>query len=242
MIISTAAIVLKTIDFQESSKIVTLLTPEYGKIAVMVRGCRKPKSKFAGFFDTAAVLDVVLYLKPSRSVQNLSEVSYRQKNWTIPRDFTKMAVAMATMEMLDQLVHDNETSADFFTFTERMLSWLNDTDEDVTSLFPYILIRLADINGIGIQYDAGKTTGPFYLNIEEGSVGNYPGLGLSFKLSEYQHDFVKKALIHRNAAVLRNPFDKSELKLLIHHLDVYFNHHVDGLRQRQSDTIFDQIL
>ena len=50
MIISTAAIVLKSIDFQESSKIVTLLTPEHGKIAVMVRGCRKPKSKFAGFF------------------------------------------------------------------------------------------------------------------------------------------------------------------------------------------------
>jgi len=185
---------------------------------------------------------VVLYLKPSRSVQNISEVSYRQKNWNIPKDFAKMAVAMGTMEMLDQLVHDNETSADFFSFSERMLLWLNDTEDDVTALFPYILIRLADINGIGIQYEARDDTGPFFLNIEEGVVASEPGLGLSFKLTDFQHKFVKKALIARNSTVLRNPFDKSELKLLIHHLDVYFNHHIDGLRQRQSDSIFDQIL
>jgi CRP-like cAMP-binding protein len=36
------------VDFQESSRIVTLFTREWGKTAVMARGCRNPKSKFAG--------------------------------------------------------------------------------------------------------------------------------------------------------------------------------------------------
>ena len=32
----------------------------------------------------------------------------------------------------------------------------------------------------------------FFLNIEEGVVASEPGLGLSFKLTDFQHKFVKK--------------------------------------------------
>jgi DNA repair protein RecO (recombination protein O) len=245
VIITTPALVLKAIDFQESSRIVTLLTPEHGKIAVMVRGARKPKSKFAGFFEAGNLLDTVIYIKASRTIQNLSEVSYRHRTWGIRRDYGKLAIVMQTMEMLDQLIHDNENSKDFYNLADKIIPWLSETEIQAIYVFPYIMIRLAEISGIGIQWDTQVTSDPqssLYLNIEDGALAQESGLGLSFKLTPSQSSFLKNAITAKNSSIFRNPPPSNELKLLIHHLDVYFKHHIEGLRDRKSDAIFEQIL
>lgn len=41
------AIVLKSIDYGETNKIVTLFTKEDGKLAVLAKGAKKPNSRFA---------------------------------------------------------------------------------------------------------------------------------------------------------------------------------------------------
>ncbi|PAM94754.1 DNA repair protein RecO, partial [Flavobacterium sp. IR1] len=41
------AIVIRTNDYGESNKIVTLFTRESGKVGVMARGAKKPKSRLA---------------------------------------------------------------------------------------------------------------------------------------------------------------------------------------------------
>lgn len=235
---------LKSIDFQESSKIVTLVTPSNGKVSVMVRGARKPRSKFAGFFEAGNVLDVVYYFKPSRSVQNLTEVSYRQKNWNLRQDYAKLAIVIATMEMVEQLVHDSEDSSGYFNFCEKMIGWINDSADVMPAIFPYIQLRLAEISGIAISLEAAELhpSDPLFLQIEHGIVSRDAGTGLSFRLTPAQGSYLVKAISQRNSAVFRNQIPKSELKLLIHHLDVYFKHHIEGLRDRRSDAIFEQIL
>ncbi|MCH8494063.1 MAG: DNA repair protein RecO [Balneolales bacterium] len=247
MIVTTPAIVLKAIDFQESSRIVTLLTPDHGKMAVMVRGVRKPKSKFAGYFEVGKVLDIVVYIKTSRTIQNISEASFRQRNWQISQDFPKLALVMATMEMLDQLVHDNESSRDFFEMAEKFIDWLNHTEDDVANVFPYMLLRLAELSGVGIHYsteieNSEVASESLFLNIEEGVISKSVGIGLSFKLSDIQANYLIQLLAGKKVSVFRNPIPRSELKLLIHHLDVYLQHHIEGLRGRRSDAIFEQIL
>jgi DNA repair protein RecO (recombination protein O) len=245
MILSTPAIVLKSIDFKESSKIVTLLTPDHGKFAVIVKGARKPKSKYAGYFETGNIVDVVVYLKSSRTVQNLNEVSYRFKNWSVRQDFEKLALVMAILEMVDQLVHENEAASDFFQLTEKMICWLNDTTENVVNVFPYIQLRFADLSGIAIRMDAKEPENNnqgLYLIVEDGLISSEPGIGLSFKLSKMQQNYVVQALQAKNSSVFRNEISQKEIKLLIHHLDVYFKHHIEGMRDRKSDTVFEQIL
>lgn len=245
MILSTPAIVLKSIDFKESSKIVTLLTPDHGKFAVIVKGARRPKSKYAGYFETGNILDVVVYLKSSRTVQNLNEVSYRYKNWSVRQDFNKLALVIAILEMVDQLVHENEAASDFFQLTEKMICWLNDTTENVVNVFPYIQLRFADLSGIAIRMDVESLENHnkgMFLIVEDGLISCEPGIGLSFKLSKMQQDYLVQAIQSKNSAVFRNEISQKEIKLLIHHLDVYFKHHIEGMRDRKSDTIFDQIL
>lgn len=245
MIVNTPAIVLRCVDFKESSKIVTLLTPDHGKIGVMVRGARKPKSRFSGYFETGNVLDVVLYIKSTRSVQNLQEVSFRSKNWNVRTDFTKLAILMALVEMLDGMVHAAESAVEMYNLAEKMVVWINDTNEDMVNVFPYIQIRLADASGIGIQVQddtANENNQSMFLNVEDGMVTSEPGVGLSFKLTPLQANYLRLSILSKKSEMFRNGISKNEIKMLIRHLDVYLKHHIDGLRDRRSDVIFDQLL
>src|SRR5699024_12806020 len=108
MISHTEAIIFRTVDYQESSKIVTMFTRKHGKIALMVRGVKKPKSKFSGLMEVGHLLDVVYYYKPSRSVQILSEASYIDKHLTLRTNFEKMAVMTSATDLISQPLHAHE--------------------------------------------------------------------------------------------------------------------------------------
>src|SRR6056297_623379 len=137
MITHTEAIIFRSVDYQESSKIVTMFSREHGKIGLMVRGVKKPKSKFSGLIEVGNILDVVYYYKTSRSVQILSEASYAVKNYKLRTDFEKMATMTSAVELINQLLHDNEVNEPLFEFTKRMLSWLNEADIHPPRIFPY---------------------------------------------------------------------------------------------------------
>ncbi len=52
----TRALVLRGIDYGEADRILTLLTPELGRVAVLARGARKSQRRFAGALEPFAVL------------------------------------------------------------------------------------------------------------------------------------------------------------------------------------------
>ncbi len=243
MITHTEAIVFKSVDYQESSKIVTMFTREDGKIALMVRGVKKPKSKFSGLIEIGNVLDVVYYYKSSRSVQILSEASYAAKNYNLRTDFEKMATMTSAIELISQLLHDNEVNEPIFDFTKIMLSWLNKADIHPPKIFPYLQIRLAALTGIGLQLDLSdpeaKTN---YLNLESGLVSNESISSHSYKLTQNQLRYVRIALQAKSSTLFELPFETGELKALIETLDRYLKYHVEGLKDRKSDAIFEQIL
>jgi DNA repair protein RecO len=243
MITHTEAIIFRSVDYQESSKIVTMFTREHGKIALMVRGVKKPKSKFSGLIEIGNILDVVYYYKSSRSVQILSEASYAVKNYKLRTEFEKMATMTSAVELISQLLHENEVNEPLFEFTKRMLSWLNEAEIHPPKIFPYLQIRLAGITGIGLQHDGlSSSSQTNYLNLESGLISDESISSHSYKLTQNQHTYVKLALQAKSSRLFELPFETGELKALIEILDRYLKYHVEGLRDRKSDAIFEQIL
>jgi len=243
MITHTQAIIFKSVDYQESSKIVTMFTREHGKIAVIIKGVKKPKSKFSGLIEIGNFLDVVYYYKASRSVQILSEASYAEKLMNLRTDFEKMATMTSAMELISQLLHENEVNEPLFDFTQKMLIWLNSTDIHPSMMFPYMQIRLANLMGLGLQLDS-KTQDiqTNYLNIESGLITTESTTSYSYKLTEKQLSYIRIALQAKSSTLFDISFNTGELKALIELLDRYLKYHVEGLRDRKSDAIFEQIL
>lgn len=242
MIIHTQAIILRVIDYQESSKILTVLSEEHGKIALIAKGAKKPKNKLAGILEIGAVLDVVYYYKQSRGVQTLTEASVYYATDSFRKDFERAAVLYATLELLSQLVHEYEVNKPVFNFALNFIKWLGDCEETYPSVFAYVQLRLAEITGIGLMSALTEIPDIAYLNIVSGNISERSEDELSYKLTSTQTRFMILAMASQSKNIFTLGLENGELKQLVHHLDVYFKYHIDGYQERRSDSIFEQML
>ncbi|MFN7796583.1 MAG: DNA repair protein RecO [Planctomycetota bacterium] len=69
----TDAIVLKTIEWSETSLIVTLLTRDFGKVSAIAKGARRLKSPFESALDLLSLSSVVFLKKSGESLDLLTE-------------------------------------------------------------------------------------------------------------------------------------------------------------------------
>ena len=51
----STAIILRLVEFSETSLVVTLLTRDFGKLTAMAKGARRKKSPFEGALDLLAI-------------------------------------------------------------------------------------------------------------------------------------------------------------------------------------------
>lgn len=238
----TSIIVLKTVEYSESSVIATVLSKEHGKIGLIAKGARKPRSKFSGKISPGKLLSVVYYYKTSRSVQTLSEASYDVRLDTLAVDIEKMSVSMSVMELVSQLVHEGEVSEAIYDFTKSFLIWLDEQSTVSRMILPYVQVRLAQLAGLGIQLDVESESATCYFVIDAGSLTDRREAGRSLRLKNGQKHFLLETLKTRKSTVLNHNLPEAELKELINYLDQYFHYHLEGYRRRKSDAVFDQIL
>lgn len=242
MIVHTKVVILRVIDYQESSKILTVLSREHGKIALIAKGAKKPKNRLAGILDIGAILDVVYYYKQSRGVQTLTEASIDYSNRSLRIDFEKTAILYATLELIGQVVHEHEVNEPVFDFLQTFIKWAGETETVYPSVFAYVQVRVASIIGIGLASSMSGIPQNAYLNVSSGNLSEHSEDELSYKLTEAQTQFMILALAERNKRILKINFENGELKQLVHHLDVYFKYHIEGYQERKSDSIFEQML
>ena len=72
------ALVIRTHDWSESSRIATLWTREIGKVRALAKGGRRLKSNFESALDLLTVCDIVLIRKSSGSLDLLTEARVRE--------------------------------------------------------------------------------------------------------------------------------------------------------------------
>jgi len=106
----TEGIVLRGVDFSESSRIVTFVTPLHGRVACMVKGVRRPKSAQAPVLDTMNRVDLTYYWRESRQVQQLKETSLLDGYSAIKRDLERSLNAALPLELAGHVVQENEPS------------------------------------------------------------------------------------------------------------------------------------
>jgi len=124
------AIVLRTVDFSETSRIVTFLTPQRGRLACMAQGARRPKSKFAALLDTFNRVEIVYLWKGERGVQTLTDASLLDGFGRIKRDLDKCLYAAFPLELAYKSAHEDAPAEELFAcLTEGLRgldSWTGD--------------------------------------------------------------------------------------------------------------------
>lgn len=118
------AIVLRIVDFSESSLIVTLFTRELGKIGIMAKGARRPKNPFDSALDLLARCRIVFLRKSSDALDLLTEAKLVRRFRPAARDLSGLYAGYYVAELLDGLTDPYQAHPELFELADRTLTAL----------------------------------------------------------------------------------------------------------------------
>src|SRR5215470_7362724 len=100
------ALVLKVIEFSETSSVVTLFTREFGKIQALAKGARRPKGPFESALDLLAYCRVVFLRKSSGALDLLTEAKLERRFRPPGRNLSCLYAGYYVAEILSELTTD----------------------------------------------------------------------------------------------------------------------------------------
>lgn len=175
-ILKTEAVVLSKMNYGDSSSIASLFAEDLGKISVIVKGGRSPKSKFGRIVDPLNYLSVVLYKKESRELQLLSGADIIEHFTSMKNDLNKLGYAYAVAELVKNLLAEHEVNKKIFKGIIKILSRLNSGDEKPEITFGRFFIFFLKETGYEIQIDSCAICGKkkfvddLYYNFDKGLI------------------------------------------------------------------------
>ncbi|MCX6135541.1 MAG: DNA repair protein RecO [Ignavibacteriales bacterium] len=147
MITKTEAVVLKSMNYRDSSKIVTFYTRRFGKVKCLAKGARQAKSKFGAGLEPITNVLLVLYKKENRELQLVSQCDAVKTYKRINSELERMAVALAVLELVNQLAHDEEENKALYDLLVETLDEIERAGKNFVNLFFAFEIRCASIFG-----------------------------------------------------------------------------------------------
>jgi len=99
-ILKAEGIILRSMKFRETSKVLTLFTREHGVVKVNAKGSRSSKSRLGATLEPLNVVHIVYYHKDSRDFQILSAADLIETFPSLPTDLEKWAYACACGELV----------------------------------------------------------------------------------------------------------------------------------------------
>ncbi|MCG8584208.1 MAG: DNA repair protein RecO [Pirellulales bacterium] len=121
------AIVLRVVDFSESSCIVTLYSREFGKLGGLAKGGRRLKGPFEAALDLLAEVRVVFLRKSSDALDLLTEAKLLRRYRPRAGDLTSLYAAYYVAELVDRLTEPYEPHPELFDLIHESLSALATT-------------------------------------------------------------------------------------------------------------------
>lgn len=119
------AIVLRGVDFGDTSRIVTLITPDRGRMAVLAKGARRKNSALSAVLDTFNRIEMVYGWKSGREVQTLMEAALLDAYPGIKGDLGRSAYAAFPLELAGRAAHENEPSEALYAALVQGLAGMN---------------------------------------------------------------------------------------------------------------------
>lgn len=124
--IITTGIVLTRTDFQEADRIVTLLTPDSGKLRVIAKGVRRPRSKLAGGIELFSVSQISVL--PGRGeLGTLISTRLMTHYGNIVRDIDRTMLGYDILKRVNRITED-AAGLEYYEMLRNSLQGLDDFD------------------------------------------------------------------------------------------------------------------
>ncbi|MDH5805383.1 MAG: DNA repair protein RecO, partial [Gemmatimonadota bacterium] len=127
---STAAVVLHTFRYGETSKIVRLATRTHGVVSAIAKGAERPKSRFGARLQSLSDGVAHVYFKPNRDLQTLAGFDVENQRTELARNVSRYASGLAVAELMLRF-SPHEPVEDLFLLLVNGLDAISNAEEIV---------------------------------------------------------------------------------------------------------------
>src|SRR5688572_3433628 len=120
----TEGIILSRTDYGEADRIITLLTPEHGKLRLMAKGVRRVKSKLAGGIELFSV-STITFVKGRGDIGTLVSTRLVKHYGRIVEDLDRTMLGYELIKQLNKVTEDHPEPA-YFELLQQTFEALND--------------------------------------------------------------------------------------------------------------------
>ena len=236
MLISSAGIVLNTINYSETSLVARIFTEHHGLQSFMMRGVRKKGASVKrNLFAPLSLVNIVYYFKEREGLQVLKEISVAHHLHGIMSDMTRSSVLIFMNELLNHSINPAMPDKALFHFIESEVLAL-ESNELPVAVFPlHFVVGLcralgfAPVENYSAQYN--------YFDLTEGSFKNTLPPH-NYYIAEPQTRLLSD-ILHNNANSVST--HDSRTILLGNMLD-YLKLHLQGFGDIKSHLILAEVL
>jgi len=230
-IIKTEAVVLKTFDLRETSRIAVFFSKDEGKISGVLKGIRKDSRKFGSSVDRFSVNDIVYYQYRNSDLHLISQCDLKEFYYPLRKDLKKSMAATYALELVYKIMPSEEKNLRVYQLMKDFLESLRESD-DVDHLVHAFQIKILLHSGFRPHLDAcvrtrKKIIGKALFSIKDGglvSVGEpvtakdaYPiSPGTTASIQHIENNDWEKCLRLKLTSVIRK-----ELKYILNNFLVF---------------------
>ncbi len=220
------AIVLHHSDWGEADRLLSLYTPQLGKVRAIVKGARKLRSRKAGHLEP--MTRVSLLLATGRSMHIVTQAEMLDAHAPLREDLTLLGYANYLIELLDRFTYEGDENSALYRLLARTLKRLSQSDDPLLVLRFYE-IRLLDLMGYRPELShcvvGGEEIQPedqYFSAIEGGVLCPKDGIGtrgarpISVDALRYLRHF-QRSTFSEAARARISPATHQELEVLMQH-------------------------
>jgi len=144
----TPAIILHSRKQGETSKILTMLTEQYGKQEVIAKGSRSVKSRFSGLLEPFNHIEIVFYRNENRSFQYLSQADLVEQFPVLHEQLGKLALAAIPCEIINSSEKEGLKNPQLFHLVLETLQALEERESGLKNIIRCFHLHFLEISGL----------------------------------------------------------------------------------------------
>lgn len=240
----TKGIVLRTVQYGETSVITTVYTELFGLQSYIVKGVRQATKKTQTkqmYFQPAAILEMEVYHNNLKNLQFIKEYKWAYLYNKILFDVTRNAIAQFMIELFQYAIKQPEANPELFYLLEGSLHEADKDSDTVAANLPlYFVLHLATESGFQLQ--GNYTAETPVLDLKEGifieaepSHSNYITGFTAEVISKIQH-------IHFYNQLENIKLNRQMRSEILNALLQYISFHITDFKELKSLPVLKEVL
>ncbi len=144
----TNGLILRSVGFGESDKIITLYSPDIGRTAVIAKGAKRSKKRFVNKLEEFSLLDINCRTGRNNGLHFLNEAELKNSFLSLRADFRRYGAAMLASELVIRFTEEQDPDPQIFSL---LLWFLKSVHQGASPLSSAALFHLRLLAAVGYR-------------------------------------------------------------------------------------------